>query len=97
MRAANSLLHRRTFAFCINQGLLDPSKHVYMNHNPHNVYVDYWPIGQYPQLHLLQSVAPRTYEPEVQTIFIETFNSRYVHALSRRTCPSRRTTLRDSV
>ena len=80
LRATSSLLRGSAFGFCINKGMLDPSKHIYMNHVPHNVYVDYWPIGQYPELHLIGSVAPATYQPRAQAILLETLNSRYVSA-----------------
>lgn len=79
LRATSSLLSRQTsMSFCINKAMLDPTKHIYMNHVPHNVYVDYWPMGQYPDLHLLGSVASAAYQPQVTSILLETINSRYV-------------------
>lgn len=45
-----SLINRRVFnaGSALEKAYLDPSKHIYMNHFPHYVYVEYWPIGQYP-------------------------------------------------
>lgn len=49
-----------------------------MNHSPHFIYVDYWPIGQYPDTYLVGSVASAAYQSQVEQILIETLNSRYV-------------------
>lgn len=49
-----------------------------MNHSAHSIYVDYWPIGQYPETYLIGSVASAAYQPQVEQILIEALNSRYV-------------------
>lgn len=78
LRTARSILFtQNVMGFCIYKGMLDPSKHIYMNHVPHNVYADYWPIGQYPEYNPIGSVAPATYQPRVQEILVQTLNSRY--------------------
>jgi hypothetical protein len=49
-RIASKLLTKQKFGFCINHGYLNPAKHITMNHNPHNIYIDAWDIGQYPEV-----------------------------------------------
>ena len=44
------LTRHSTVNFCINAGYLNPAKHITMNHNPHNVYIDQYDIGQYPEV-----------------------------------------------
>jgi hypothetical protein len=44
-------------------GLLDPSRHITMNHTFHNYYIDYYPIGQYPEVYIVQSIFSKTYQP----------------------------------
>ena len=76
--ASRLLMTNVSRGFCFNKGMLDPSKHIYMNHVPHNVYTDYWELGQYPELIEIHSIAPRTYEPRIKQIILETIKSRYV-------------------
>lgn len=85
LRVTSSFLQKRTaMSFCFYQPMLDPRKHIYMNHVPHNVYADYWAIGEYPELHLTGSVAAATYQPRAQAILLETLKSRYVPKQSYR-------------
>lgn len=58
--------------FCFEKGMLDPSKHIFMNHTPQNVYTDYWEYGQYPEMVQIHSVAPRTYEAKALSIIVQT-------------------------
>lgn len=40
-RTTKSVLKNHVkFAFCLNKALLDPSKHITMNHQVHNMYID---------------------------------------------------------
>lgn len=59
---ATALLHSRVTYNYFFKGLHDPSKHIVMNHFPHNVYIDYWPFGQYPKTYLIGSVASAAYQ-----------------------------------
>lgn len=63
----------------IETGLHDPSKHITMNHFPHTMYVDYWPIGQYPETYLVGSIPAATYQPQAEKIFIDFLNAQYVY------------------
>jgi hypothetical protein len=54
-----------TANFAFYKGLLDPSKHIFMNHAPHSIYLDYWPMGQYPEVYTVGSVASKAYQPQV--------------------------------
>lgn len=62
----------------IENAFLDPSKHFAMNKMPHCVYVDYYNVGQYPELTLIGSVAPTTYQPQVETLLTNFLNQKYV-------------------
>ena len=66
----------------IETGLHDPSKHITMNHFPHTMYVDYWPIGQYPETYLVGSIPAATYQPQAEKIFIDFLNAQYKTNLS---------------
>lgn len=47
----SSLLRKTKFGFCLNgMALLDPRKHNTMNHNHHNMYLDIYEYGQYPEI-----------------------------------------------
>lgn len=64
-----TLLTRRGFGgggqgHSVEKGLHDPSRHITMNHFPHMDYIDYWPLGQYPETYLIGSVSPATYQPK---------------------------------
>lgn len=65
VRATLLLSSRMTANFAFYKGLLDPSKHIFMNHAPHSIYLDYWPMGQYPEVYLVGSVASKAYQPQV--------------------------------
>ena len=74
----NSLLR---FGFCVNKAHLDPFKHTTMNHSPHNMFVDLYDFGEYPEVILPASIAPRTYQPIVVATAVDVFNVRYVFFL----------------
>lgn len=59
---ASKLLHSRIAYNYMFKALHDPSKHAYMNKFPHNVYLDYWPIGQYPETYIVGSVPSAAYQ-----------------------------------
>ena len=78
-RSAIKVLGFRPYAgFCINKGMLDPSKHTSMNHVPHNVYIDLWDLGQYPEIITQSSIAPRTYVDKVIMTIVEAIKEKYV-------------------
>lgn len=58
------------FGFCINWAPLDPRKHTTMSHNMHNMYIDLYNFGQYPDWYHVCSTAPKTYEPQVISLVV---------------------------
>jgi hypothetical protein len=78
LRASYRLLSRSRAGFCITNGYLNPARHITMNHNPHNVYIDAYDIGQYPEVVEIMSQPPRTYEPVVAKTLVEVINKKYV-------------------
>lgn len=66
------------FGFCLNKAFLDPYKHTTMNHYPHNMYVDLYDLGEYPEIIAPSSIAPRTYEPVLIATVVDILNARYV-------------------
>lgn len=71
-----TFMTRRFFsAELSDKAYLDPHKHIYMNHFPHLVYVEYWPVGQYPETYITQSLSAKTYQPQVEKILIENLNA----------------------
>jgi hypothetical protein len=76
--ASNLLCQAVAFKFCYNWAPLDPRKHTTMNHNPHNMYLDIYEYGQYPDWYHVCSTAPKTYQPQVINIIVATLNARYV-------------------
>jgi hypothetical protein len=69
------------FGFCLNKAFLDPYKHTTMNHYPHNMYVDLYDFGEYPEVIAPASISPRTYEPVVIATAVDILNLRYVLSL----------------
>ncbi len=67
-----------SFGFCINKALLDPYKHTTMSHSPHNMFVDLYDIGEYPEVILPSSIAARTYQPIVVSTAVDVLNKRFV-------------------
>lgn len=61
-RAGRTLLMRPSAGFCLFKAYLDPHKHNTMNHNIHNVYIELYDTGVYPELVVNQSEPSRTYE-----------------------------------
>ena len=59
---------------------MDPRKHTTMNHNPHNMYLDLYEYGHYPDWVHVCSKAPSTYQPQVLSILAATLSKRYVPA-----------------
>lgn len=65
-----SVAYRPTAQFCIYKGYLDPHKHNTMNHNIHNVYIELYDTGVYPEWVVNQSEAARTYEPQAYSLVV---------------------------
>lgn len=82
--AARLLQQAVAFRFCYNWAPLDPRKHTTMNHNPHNVYLDLYDYGHYPDWYHVCSTAPKTYQPQVVALLVSALNTRYVPLLTRR-------------
>lgn len=79
MTSLASLLSQSRYGFCINGfALLDPRKHTTMNHNHHNMHLDLYEFGQYPDFVHICSTAPRTYEPQVIEIVAKFISQRTV-------------------
>ena len=68
-RTARSLLRFNNniirFSFCFNKAHLDPYKHTTMSHSPHNLFVDLYDFGEYPEIIAPASIAAKTYQPVV--------------------------------
>ena len=64
--------------FCLNKAHLDPYKHTTMNHSPHNMFVDLYDFGEYPEIVVQASIAPRTYQPVVVSNAVDVINQRFV-------------------
>jgi hypothetical protein len=84
-RVASSVFNRAlAYRFCVNFAPLDPRKHITMNHNHHNMYLDSYEYGQYPDWVHPCSVAPRTYESNVVNILAQSLSEHFVLILSTR-------------
>lgn len=68
-------------SFCVNKALMDPYKHTTMSHSVHNMFVDLYPIGVYPEVIQVQSVPARTYQPIVVSTCVDLLNKAYVKAI----------------
>ena len=66
------------FGFCLNKAHLDPYKHTTMNHSPHNMFVDLYDFGEYPEVIIPSSIAARTYQPIVVSTAVDVLNKRFV-------------------
>lgn len=78
-RLASNVVNKAiAYRFCVNFAPLDPRKHVTMNHNHHNMYLDIYEYGQYPDWVHPCSTAPRTYESQVINILAQTLTERFV-------------------
>lgn len=91
MMASRLLQEAVAFRFCYNWAPLDPRKHTTMSHNPHNVYLDLYEYGQYPDWYHVCSTPPKTYQPQVVSILVSALNARYVYFPSCRAPPSTQT------
>lgn len=69
------------FTFCLNKAFLDPHKHTTMNHYPHNMYVDLYDFGEYPEVILQTSIAPKTYQSVLLATTVDVINAKYVWIL----------------
>ena len=66
------------FGFCLNKAHLDPYKHTTMSHSPHNMFVDLYDFGEYPEVIIPSSIAARTYQPIVVSTTVDILNTRFV-------------------
>lgn len=69
--------------FCMYTAYLNPEKHIYMNHNPSNVYEDILQIGDYvlPQK-LMEKQLSRDYIPQITAKTFETVKKASVFSIS---------------
>ena len=65
--------------FCVYTAYLNPEKHIYMNHNPTNVYEDILQIGEYvlPSKSMNKDIN-RVYVPQITSIVFEELKKIYV-------------------
>ena len=61
-RLNNSMV---AYSFCFGKAHLNPYKHNTMSHSPHNIFVELYDFGEYPEIIAPASIAARTYEPLV--------------------------------
>ena len=84
-KITNNIFQRaNAYRFCIHFAPLDPRKHITMNHNPNNMYMDSWDYGKYPEWVHNCSTAPRTYESQVINILASTLSEKLVQLTSLR-------------
>jgi hypothetical protein len=69
-----------SYNFCYGFAPLDPRKHTTMNHSPHNMYLDLWEYGQYPDWVHIHSVPARTYENQVIDTIVSLINAKHVQS-----------------
>lgn len=81
-RAARSLLSRPSAGFCLYKSYMDPHKHNTMNHNLHNVYIDLYDVGVYPELVINQSEPSRVYEEQLRSLAVGILSKDYVIIIS---------------
>lgn len=82
------MFRRAGYGFCYNWAPMDPRKHTTMNHSPHNMYLDLYEYGHYPDWYHVCSTAPKTYQSKVVNIIVDTINRKYVPLPSPRAPPS---------
>lgn len=82
-KMASAVLNRAvSYKFCMfGWAPLDPRKHITMNHNHHNMYLDIYEYGQYPDWVHIHSVPARTYEHLVVDHLVTALNQRLVRHL----------------
>lgn len=74
-KIANNIFKRaNSYRFCVHWAPADPRKHVTMNHNVQNMYLDLYEYGEYPDWVHNCSVPARTYEPQVVNIIASTLS-----------------------
>ena len=67
-----------SYGFCVGFAQLDPRKHITMNHQHHNMYLDSYEYGEYPDWVHIGSIAPRTYEQQVISILASSLSEKLV-------------------
>lgn len=74
-----TLISRNSYLFCFNTAYLNPEKHIYMTHNPTNIYEDILQIGDYlmPQ-RLMEKQVSQVYVPHITSITFETLKQTFV-------------------
>ncbi len=61
--AFNVLSSLNKYSFHVNKAIFDPSKHINNQKRMHNMYVDIYDYGQYPEVIRIGSIPSRAYEP----------------------------------
>lgn len=65
--------------FCIYEAYLNPKMHIYMNHNPTNMYEDYYTYGEFPRpLRYPTKMPSERYTNEIMAVLHETFDEHFV-------------------
>lgn len=69
-------------SFCIYAAYLNPEKHIYMTHNPSNVYEDILQIGDYPLPNrpMVREVS-RVHVPQILSLLFSELKKTYVNII----------------
>lgn len=81
----NSFLNFKTVSpqvnktFSVYTDYLNPEKHIYMSHNPDNIYQDIYQIGEYPMpQRLMIKEISKVYIPQIRTLVFDHLQKIYV-------------------
>lgn len=77
-RVSRAMMRAPSAGFCMFKSYLDPHKHNTMNHNIHNVYIELYDTGIYPELVVNQSEPSRAYEEQLRSLAVDILKSDYV-------------------
>lgn len=76
--ARKALSSRPSAGFCLFKAYMDPHKHNTMNHNIHNVYIELYDTGDYPEWIVNQSEPSKAYQPEVYSLIVDVLKTEHV-------------------
>ena len=66
-------------SFCVYTAYLNPEKHIYMTHNPSNVYEDIFQIGDYPMpSRFMAREDNRLYVPQITSLLFQELQKLFV-------------------
>ena len=69
-------------SFCVYTAYLNPEKHIYMTHNPSNVYEDIFQIGDYPMpSRLMAREDSRLYVPQITSLLFQELQKLFVKTI----------------